>query len=316
MIKTTLLESLAHVVFNKRLFALLNKHKGSGLWINFNDVTKDSVQKTMPKNPSSNQGDPNGIYAYPVDWVLDNWAKITHGPLMKFARILKSSTEQVLHVDQISSADWVQVNKKLLTALQIDQSQYDDDDLEEYLSVPRILSWKYNMKDVPEMMRSAYVQAGYQMLVDSSGVIEPQEPSQCVFLTRKAYSIIEMIHNDSGSDYDDDIQLRGLQKAAIVALHSLVPGSSPKVVERERRRFQISVRVASGNYAIKLEADMNHPTQIYVRYSDEVGERELGIWDTNEQELYQFIKTKAPTSKVNVGAPSKQNDPVEDDVPF
>ena len=299
-------------MYNKRLLAVLEKYEGQGMWINFNDVTKGSEQKTMPNSPSSNQGDPIGIYVYPSDWVLENWHSITRGPLMKYARVLKATTSDQLRVDEVSPEQWVEINRKLLTALGHNITRYKDDQLMEYLSVPNILSYSFNIKEIPAMITRAYVKVGYRMLIDRSGVIEPNEPNQAVFLTRDGYEVVESIQNEStGDEYDDDVQLRGLVKAAKIALVALHPKSTPKLTARERNHSQMSVTLSNQtNNSIKLEFDANDPHTTHVTYNGKT----VGDWDPQkEPNLHKFI-----LSNVNAARAAQATTQTSDleDVPF
>lgn len=190
----TLQESIASIIFNKRLLTLLKQYENTNAWINFNNVSSDVVVKTFPdhRKVTSKQGDPVGIYAYPVDWVLQNPSTIYHGPSFKYARIIRP-TGNMVDISNWNADDWIEHNVNKLQLLKVRPQSTTD--LTDWQGFAKTLIGQYDLSTISKLHQEALVKLGYYAIFDTAGQIDPSEPSQAIFLTRSSYDVITTISN-------------------------------------------------------------------------------------------------------------------------
>lgn len=165
-------------------------------------------------NPKSTYNTPNGIYCYPVDYVISLYETsgsdfATQRP---FLYVIEPKST-VLVTNQYSESNLNDDIEKIKAHYDIDEdamrtivnagiSDADETPASKLWSITRRVSMRlvngwdgYNMNKWSAVFRML----GYGGFFDAlgQGIIHPNEPLQCVFFSKNAFTVVETIHNRS-----------------------------------------------------------------------------------------------------------------------
>jgi 3-methyladenine DNA glycosylase Tag len=191
-------------------------NKNKELWF---DYLKDNFSKD-PKdlyvtfvsedkvgiNPKSRWNTPNGVYTYPLEWVLEGNKIPFRGSSPKKIKVLKSISDKVLN-DKFSEKDLEKTLEKLkpvveslLKTNETFLSRYEDfsnfikDVIEESNNKSpfgKIWNITRKLSENPNKWSKLLIDLGFDFVVDDGhGIIHDNEPTQAVFLNPKSYKVI------------------------------------------------------------------------------------------------------------------------------
>lgn len=211
--------------FRKKYLPLLRAKKLAGFYVQFSDFANTTIDRNP--SPVQDHSDPQGVYAYPIEYVLQYPADIWYGNDAKYMRVLESTSKNslnLLYIDSINKCErmlrsvgftipeinemmWI-VNKHYKDRIkgknkwakmffQCMQVDLLSDPVE--IEKPGFFSKggpRYRIRTGPEqtaLFRKMKVDA----ILDTSrtnnnAVINPREPEQICFLTRNAFRVIEV----------------------------------------------------------------------------------------------------------------------------
>lgn len=164
-------------------------------------------------NPNSTFNTPNGIYCYPIDYVIALFKKkgsdfATYRP---FIYVIEP-TETLIVSDQYTQEMLDRDIQKIKEKYDIDdatmQKMLETSYLDSYGSSQGSIFWSLtrlvtrhltNASDSPNKWSAIFRMLGYGGFFDSKGqgIIHPNEPLQCVFFSKNAFRVVETIHNKS-----------------------------------------------------------------------------------------------------------------------
>lgn len=168
------------------------------------DKTNQSGHK-IGINPRSQFNTPNGIYCYPIDYVIslfknNRWDFGTNRP---FVYVIEP-TSNLLISSQYTEEMFERDTKKLVELYDIDPKIVADYSLtrfkpsENIWRLTRLIANKDSTKDNnPNKWSAIFRSIGYSGFFDSNGegIIHKNEPLQCVFFSKNAFKVLEVIHN-------------------------------------------------------------------------------------------------------------------------
>lgn len=196
----------------------------TSIYVNFNNHYNNAENKTMHADPT--HGDPMGVYAYPLKYVIDHPMDVRYGKTSKFLRVLKRTDKG--NVLRVQDEDDYQLNR-----IFFDETGLHFSMVEKYLKIiygkdvkPRtlwfkaiqcepsslleLLEWAKMSKNKRNDIRQPspriktapaqnemWKRHGYSTIIDSAknqnhAVINAWEPEQAIFLKRSAFKTIEV----------------------------------------------------------------------------------------------------------------------------
>jgi len=157
-------------------------------------------------NPKSKWNTPNGVYTYPLSWVLEGNKIPFRGSSPKKIKVLKAVSDKVLN-DKFSEKDLEKTLEKLtpvveslLKTNETFLSRYEDfsnfikDVIEESNNKSpfgKIWNITRKLSENPNKWSKLLIDLGFDFVVDDGhGIIHDNEPTQAVFLNPKSYKVI------------------------------------------------------------------------------------------------------------------------------
>ena len=157
-------------------------------------------------NPKSKWNTPNGVYTYPLSWVLEGNKIPFRGSSPKKIKVLKAVSDKVLN-DKFSEKDLEKTLEKLkpvveslLKTNETFLSRYEDfsnfikDVIEESKNKSpfgKIWNITRKLSENPNKWSKLLIDLGFDYVVDNgSAVIHENEPTQAVFLNPKSYKVV------------------------------------------------------------------------------------------------------------------------------
>jgi len=225
-------------LFNQRFVEMRKKYMklrredpsaAAKMYINFtNHVDNNMDRNPFVDNKLIDHSDPVGIYAYPLNYVINHAADIWYGANAKYMRILahKYDATKSLYLQSIKEWDAIRMIGKIPQIKEADMHQEDvyrtvwkwlrkhgrnintpgtvfffvvQHKIENGAKEHEIYSKKeyYEARTNVEQTQ-IFLKLGFNSLVDTAknqrrAIINPREPEQIVFLRRDAFEVVEVI---------------------------------------------------------------------------------------------------------------------------
>lgn len=225
-----LLEARSNPQLNKKIITLdslqqlSDQHPGIKLFVSFTSINKLGV------NPSSTYHTPNGIYAYPLNYVLINYNKIPFASESKFAQVF-SCNGKMFDIKNANLNEVEQIRKQVNQLSHINDDprdiKYFEEIFQEYMTsagdhkgsavwwyIYRIASFQTQGQKpggyitnkegqqvpvrLPDSLKSAEIwrKLGYSGVIDyNTSTIHPNEPTQAVFFSLDKLNRIATLNN-------------------------------------------------------------------------------------------------------------------------
>lgn len=197
-------------------------YQNEGYYVNFTNLPEDRLMDKSP-NPKPSHGDPSGVYAYPLSYVLNYPADIKYGLGAKYLRVVKDTSKKTLYInseDAYSNNAYL-INK--MTGIPTHKTkEYMDMYLKKYPNKAKSknkyakalfgiinLDPEKNFAQRSGMeQRDMLLKAGYDSVFDFSknekdAVINSNEPNQAIFLTPDSFEIVEYFDISGGYQGDE-----------------------------------------------------------------------------------------------------------------
>lgn len=173
------------------LIRALRKHAGKNRWVHFSDIDKMGI------NPHKKHRDPNGVYFYPVDWILSekdgDGHQITYGSLYGL-------NKEYFFVAEINPVDQLYLpgmTKKLATQIAKKNGWWDALSLSSsFQNSPKenipYQFWKFVSAYVNQGRGTwGQVLKGYKSILDNEGLIHPSEESQICAIDPRVIKLVD-----------------------------------------------------------------------------------------------------------------------------
>lgn len=207
---------------------LLNEDKPIGaknreLWLNYLEkryMSRDDIEDFFVTfvsedkvgiNPKSIWDTPNGVYTYPVAWVLDNLVPFRGSVGPKKIKVLKILSKKVLS-GSISKNEYQEKIKQLQKEYGLPDKQIDswveDAKVKTYFgklwNVTRSIAKNLKNGKTSNIWSTILLHLGYDVVMDNGdGVIHSNEKTQAVFLSPKSYKLVGEEFVDTTSRYNE-----------------------------------------------------------------------------------------------------------------
>lgn len=202
--------------FMKKYGKIVRQGEGYKYYVQFTNYANDVLIKNS--NPNPDHSDPVGIYAYPLNYVVNHPGDIWYGRKAKYLRILTPNTNNILHITNLNKGN----AELLLSKMGIDYHLLDF--ARKTYKHSGVAMWaksfmsavQMRLDQAPEIgdygnkkypMRSSLEQtqlfkkAGVDAILDTANrqtqaSINTREPEQIVFLSRSSFKVIEIYNLD------------------------------------------------------------------------------------------------------------------------
>lgn len=201
------------VSINDALKAYVEKHGKANSYVSFTELNKLGI------NPQSKHDTPNGIYAYPIDYVLRKIGISKSADVIPYAgeaeyataftvqtgNLVNLKTVTKEQIDQLIAAasDLVPDKDKFLAAVQYIRANKP---AKAFWDITRIAAQHYfharpNALATPTQWAKTFRLLGYDGVIDKgTGTIRPGEPTQIVIFTREHVSNEQRLYNKYSPD--------------------------------------------------------------------------------------------------------------------
>jgi hypothetical protein len=279
----------AFVQFREK-WAAVPREQWEGLYVNFGNFNNDALQKTAYKNPADHH-DPAGIYAYPLDYVIDNPSDVWYGQQAKYLRLMRSRAANLLDLQQPLSEEqaielldrtvmkwpgyhWGNFPQEPSEFLKLATERFKFKGANRFTKamfavVQNQLQYykktvAFTASEQTKRLRMMGFDAVEDKGTEASAVIHWREPEQIIFLTRNSFSIIETVVLRAAANPDRTITVSwsadSFRKLAAMLCAKI--GDAPKsdfkrygtvtVYTRQGRKFELWANFANtGTSSIK-----------------------------------------------------------------
>lgn len=164
-------------------------------------------------NPKSAFNTPNGIYCYPINYVIALFKKkgsdfATYRPFIYVIEPTETLIVSDQYTQEMLDSDIQNIKEKYdiddETMQQMLESSYQDSHGSSQGSIfwsltRRVSKYLSSGENSPNKWSAIFRMLGYGGFFDSKGqgIIHPNEPLQCVFFSKNAFRVVETIHNKS-----------------------------------------------------------------------------------------------------------------------
>jgi hypothetical protein len=173
------------------------------IYVNFTDAVGNTLDKSF--SPRPNHGDPSGLYAYPLNYVIDHPMDIQYGQQARYLRVIQDVSSNKLVLQDIT---WTQL-PDLLSRMGATEPMklIGQAKRQPHLaaSAGRVFFWcmQYYLT-VGQKTRASNAEqtallrrAGFDAVEDRArssveAIIYPDEPEQIIFLKRSAFKVIDV----------------------------------------------------------------------------------------------------------------------------
>lgn len=209
-------------IYPKQFKSFIDKYKShindDSLFVNFSSFKTDPLDKRF----ASSQGfhrDPEGLYVYPLEYVINHPADLKFGENRENLVVVKSKAKNVLDLQNISKEEAKKDLEKLKVIVSEEEykklpallknktrTHYWFDELIRTGKKPGYLVYFYARNILDESSNEHLLEGreqsnrfkslGYDFILDNSktgkqAIIHENEPEQGIFLTRNAFEVIE-----------------------------------------------------------------------------------------------------------------------------
>lgn len=215
-------------IYENYISELLNEDKPIGaknreLWLNYLEkryMSRDDIEDFFVTfvsedkvgiNPKSIWETPNGVYTYPVTWVLDNQVPFRGSVGPKKIKVLKILSKKVLS-NKLSKNEYQEKIKQLQKEYGLPDKQIDswveDAKVKTYFgklwNVTRSIAKNLKNEKTSNIWSTILLHLGYDVVIDNGdGVIHNNEKTQAVFLSPKSYKVVGEEFVDTTSRYNE-----------------------------------------------------------------------------------------------------------------
>ena len=197
--------------------------KNRELWLNYLEkryMSRDDIEDFFVTfvsedkvgiNPKSIWETPNGVYTYPVAWVLDNPVPFRGSVGPKKIKVLKILSKKVLS-NKLSKNEYQEKIKQLQKEYGLPDKQIDswveDAKVKTYFgklwNVTRSIAKNLKNEKTSNIWSTILLHLGYDVVIDNGdGVIHNNEKTQAVFLSPKSYKVVGEEFVDTTSRYNE-----------------------------------------------------------------------------------------------------------------
>lgn len=210
-------------LFRKKYLKLSRQKKTSGIYVQFSNYADNTIDRTVWQQPDHH--DPVGVYAYPIDYVLNYPADIWYGQTAKYLRVLQETTSKTLYINHINSEREVErllrsmgfsyndVEKSIAIAKKSFKKRFTGSTAfgKLFLTCVQLKLTDPPLDDGGSMwdktptfetrtgveQTALFRKLGIDAIIDTSttnkqAVINDREPEQIVFLNRNAFRVLEV----------------------------------------------------------------------------------------------------------------------------
>ncbi len=215
-------------IYENYISELLNEDKPIGaknreLWLNYLEkryMSRDDIEDFFVTfvsedkvgiNPKSIWETPNGVYTYPVAWVLDNLVPFRGSVGPKKIKVLKIISKKILS-GSISKNEYEEKIKQLQKEYGLPDKQIDswveDAKVKTYFgklwNVTRSIAKNLKNEKTSNIWSTILLHLGYDVVKDNGeGIIHNNEKTQTVFLSPKSYKVVGEEFVDTTSRYNE-----------------------------------------------------------------------------------------------------------------
>ena len=273
------------VEFRKK-YSKLAKNKGSvsDLYVQFTTHQGDTLYKKAYEFPD--HSDPAGIYGYPIDYVLKYPADIWYGAGAKYLRVLQAESpySKWLDLQNIGEYDAENILRRmgfydpeglLKKAKKLFKNRVGRSIQKAFFSAVQVdLDATGDADNV--VLRSAkaqtdlFLKAGFETIEDTAktskkAVINDREPEQIIFLTRNAFSVVEIFRLSGEGERVSPVRRIDESKRKLAAL--IAKGLDDKVVSTDTydkfwtakgRRIEVAFERPQSYYEGKKMGEKRH----------------------------------------------------------
>jgi hypothetical protein len=202
-------------IYENYISELLNEDKPIGaknreLWQNYLEkryMSRDDIEEFFVTfvsedkvgiNPKSIWDTPNGVYAYPVSWALDNQIPFRGQNKPKKIKVIKIHSKKVLS-NKLSKNEYQEKIKQLQKEYGLPDKQIngfvEDAKVQTYFgklwNVTRMIAKHLKNEKTSNIWTTILLHLGYDVVIDNGdGVVHEHEKTQAVFLSPKSYKLV------------------------------------------------------------------------------------------------------------------------------
>lgn len=199
--------------YSKHFSQFYDKYKNyvddKSLYISFTMFKDNNIDKSFNISPETHN-DPSGLYAYPLEYVINHPMDIRFGDKRKNLIVLKKQTDKVLDLQSVGKQEL----ERAYEIIYGEKNFYIHNMLmksnsprwKPYLMYNNIIQYdikKGHKLRTSKEQREVILKLGYKAIEDTAktkeqSIINDNEPEQMIFLTRDSFQIVESFqHNPS-----------------------------------------------------------------------------------------------------------------------
>lgn len=210
--------------FSKHFVEFWNKYKDSvndkSLFVTFTMYKNNNLDKNIYLSPETHE-DPAGIYAYPLEYVINHPMDLKFAENRTYLQVLRLTSDKVADLQNMDTFelqrayDVIYGHDQYITNMTLHNFRTPRDKgllLFRYLiqfkkSGGGTADRSYTNLRTPEEQNNIARKMGYDAIYDDApsapeAIINPNEPQQIIFLTRKAFEIVDVFQNNISNRWD------------------------------------------------------------------------------------------------------------------
>lgn len=191
------LESLQKYAGQKDMFVSFTADVGKESHADFHISSNTSGAKIGINPNTIHSSTPNGIYAYPIDYVLSRKLHVPYAGQRPFIWVLRATEmSRMLDLQNVSQDDLMRADQFCQSA----EAHTDPDTSYGYqiwnLFYSEVIATRREPRSVPFEWAALLMKFGYAGAIDNGhGIVHPMEPYQAVFFSKSAFAEVELLRN-------------------------------------------------------------------------------------------------------------------------
>jgi hypothetical protein len=188
--------------FRKKYMPLAHRQD---LYVNFGDHAGNTLDRNF--SPVPNHSDPAGLYAYPLEYVLNHPADIQYGQQTRYLRVIQDTSAHKLVLNDLTKDTAISIltkmgiadpEKKMNMIQRVGQFQQGNIIAKAFFAVVQSYTQVgQKVKHDNATQTAFFLKAGIDALEDKSrseheAIIYRAEPEQIVFMKRSAFKVIDV----------------------------------------------------------------------------------------------------------------------------